>query len=106
MSSVATRCGLAAWLLLASVPALAGQTPEEQARIDRLARRYDALSVRLTAGDKSDVPRVDSMDVGMVRILSDSIESPALREAASALDRLLRDRVGPAVLPDSAPARV
>jgi hypothetical protein len=93
-------------LTIVAAAALVGQTPDEQAKLDRLTRRYDDLTARLTNEAEVGVPRVDSVHVGGLWILSDSAESPVLLGAVESFRRLLMQQLGPAPLPLLAGARI
>ena len=106
MSSVWRVAVAVAALTIAAAAALAGQTPDEQARLDRLARRYEILDARLTRAGGSGGPRVDSVQVAGVWILSDSLDHPVLRPALETFRRLLANRLGDLPLPVLADARI
>jgi len=106
VSSALLRGSAAAWLLVAAAARLAGQTPEEQAHLARLTRRYETMSAHLEQAIERAAPQLDSLRVGGVWILSDSVDAPRLREAAGALERMLRSQFGDAPLFGSSAPRI
>lgn len=106
MSSASARWCVAAGLLLAAAPALPGQTPEEQAHIARLTRRYEERSAHLEQAIERAAPLVDSIRIGPLWILSDSVASARLRDAAATLDRMLRDELGGVTVIGSAAPKI
>lgn len=106
MSSEWRAAAAVAALTIAAAAALPGQTPDEQARLDRLTRRYEALDARLTEARTSGGPRVDSLRVAGLWVVSDSLDHPVLRSALDAFRPLAVNRLGDLPLPALADARI
>jgi len=106
VSSTFLRGAAAACLLVAGATLVAGQTPAEQARLDRLEHRMQEFSARVRGASGAELPQLDSLRVGAFWIVSDSIGAPRLRDATGALDRILDERIGHLTLPETVPARI
>jgi hypothetical protein len=94
VSSVRRIAIVAAALALVAAGESSGQTPEERARIERLARRYDDLLRREKGSEAANLPRVDSAQVRGVWIFTDSAESTVFRGALASLRGTLVDWLG------------
>lgn len=106
MSSLRRAAAAGAGLVIVTAAALIGQTPDERARLDRLARRYEALDARAKQMAEAGAPGVDSVRVGTLLILTDSSGSAVFQEARQRFQRALEERLDTIGFPLLAGARI
>lgn len=106
MSRTLRGTAAAALAVLAAATVLSAQTPEEQARIERLARRYAELAARASGVAEAGAPRVDSVTVGGLVLFTDSLGSPVFQAALEPFRRRLAERLGDASFPLLAGGRI
>lgn len=92
MSRICLPLGL---LLLGAVSGVRAQTPEEQVRLERLARRAAAFAARQERADSLARVHHDTVRAGPLIVLTDSAGSPLLRNALDRLRAQLTDALGP-----------
>jgi hypothetical protein len=95
-----------AGLVIAAAATLGAQTPEEHARVERLARRYAELAARASRKAEAGAPPVDSVRVGGLVLFTDSLASPVFEAAVWWLRQRLAAQLGDAALPLLAGGRI